>query len=783
VVSYEDIEKMEDEKDVDGLINALFDFNSDYRTETICALSNFNDENVLKALIKALNDDDQMVRREAIETLGIIGNPLAVEPLIKALDDENPFVICDVLDALAEIDDKKSIKSIERMLNSQDNDVKAHAVEALNKMGINIPKDIQDDVKSSTVNSLVPEKKILETDEHITAHIYLPGVKYEDIDVDINAYRLIVKANSDKLGVIQEKIKFPTSVISHKADGVYEEGVITVKVPKRFVNSSVKVNNASKNENLNKQLEDTDNQNDEILYYISIFASSNSNERTNAIRKLSLLGEPAFEEVLKASINDNSIIRQTICDYLRNERDPRCVEPLCDMLKDSDKNVRLKAAEALRAIGDQRAIPSLIEALDDSSTQVRGQAASALGNIGDERAIKPLKNRLDDNNGIVSFNAERALRKIGEKGIKAINDYKKDKIHIDALKEKEEKERFYEEWFKEIGNSKNIKDNKQPANDDNYEIKSDDQDENVIRDSSRGKSGVSMVSIEDIYDLGYEGNLDGLVELIQSLDSNRESENLEEFEKVRTQEKTGEAIIQEIEKIGGKNAMEALLIIINDENIDSNLQMAATGALGRIGDESVVEPLIEILKNNSMCTELAGFALGRIGDERAVEPLIEALNNRIRPDSFYVEALGRIGDERAVEPLIEALNISSSGGIRDSDIDLWGSAVVALGYFGYDRIVEPLIEVLENPNQTWTFHSKHEYAVEALGLIGDSRAVWVLIAASNDDNPAIRRKAIEALCKIGDKRSKQTFIDKLNDENQEVRIIAARALRKLDNDD
>ena len=53
----------------------------------------------------------------------------------------------------------------------------------------------------------------------------------------------------------------------------------------------------------------------------------------------------------------------------------------------------------------------------------------------------------------------------------------------------------------------------------------------------------------------------------------------------------------------------------------------------------------------------AAFALGHIGSENAVEPLIEALTTD--KDSFVrgnaAEALGNIGDIRAVEPLKRAL--------------------------------------------------------------------------------------------------------------------------------
>ena len=83
---------------------------------------------------------------------------------------------------------------------------------------------------------------------------------------------------------------------------------------------------------------------------------------------------------------------------------------------------------------------------------------------------------------------------------------------------------------------------------------------------------------------------------------------------------------------------------------DPEVRKEAALALGIIGDERAVEPLIDALHDDDLeVREWAAWALGMVGDERAVEPLIDALlhdeDPRVRWRVIY--ALERI---RAVVP-------------------------------------------------------------------------------------------------------------------------------------
>jgi len=97
-----------------------------------------------------------------------------------------------------------------------------------------------------------------------------------------------------------------------------------------------------------------------------------------------------------------------------------------------------------------------------------------------------------------------------------------------------------------------------------------------------------------------------------------------------------------------------LIILLKDE--DDSVCEGAIRALGLIGDSRAVDPIIDTLdKDNTHIQSAAGTALSNIG-EPAVEPLINVLKSRWLITNKVLtaaSALGNIGDERAVDPLLD----------------------------------------------------------------------------------------------------------------------------------
>ncbi len=82
--------------------------------------------------------------------------------------------------------------------------------------------------------------------------------------------------------------------------------------------------------------------------------------------------------------------------------------------------------------------------------------------------------------------------------------------------------------------------------------------------------------------------------------------------------------------------------------------------------------------------------------------------------------------------------------IGDAERHVRLAAIEALGDIGDTRAVEPLIAALKD--SSW---GVRQYAATALGAIGDTRAVKPLTAAFKDNKKIVRKAAAEALAKIG----------------------------------
>lgn len=153
----ESVEEMKAKEDVEGLIRALDNWNSETRAEAVKALSEIGDESAINPLVRTLQDEDRHVREEAANALEILnwtpvndtenayyliakvqwnelvnlGEP-AIEPLIQALKYED--VGESVSGSLGKIGEP-AIYPLIQALKSQDYDIKDGAAESLEKIG------------------------------------------------------------------------------------------------------------------------------------------------------------------------------------------------------------------------------------------------------------------------------------------------------------------------------------------------------------------------------------------------------------------------------------------------------------------------------------------------------------------------------------------------------------------------------------------------------------------------------------------------------------------------
>lgn len=239
--------------------------------------------------------------------------------------------------------------------------------------------------------------------------------------------------------------------------------------------------------------------------------------------------------------------------------------------------------------------------------------------------------------------------------------------------------------------------------------------------------------------------------------------------------------IESIGKLASPLAINKLAEIA--ESRDFYLAFPALEALVRINDP-VVAPRLAPLLSDPMLGAAAAEALGHIGDEDTVAPLIDSLSQPDTSIGAVVEALTRIqnryqtstsaGDEikeqvrrrlsgAAVGRVIEALERASGEAVRP--------LVNVLGWLDDAAIPAALVRLLGADE------ARHE-VVEAFVRFGSS-AVPLLIEQLNADDPETRRAAIVALGRIGDRRAVEPLIELLDARDRDLWISVASALARL----
>ena len=211
----------------------------------------------------------------------------------------------------------------------------------------------------------------------------------------------------------------------------------------------------------------------------------------------------------------------------------------------------------------------------------------------------------------------------------------------------------------------------------------------------------------------------------------------------------------------GEKAVDPLINAL--KNDDQNIREYSATALGEIGDVRAVEPLINLLNDDYDSVKTASIkALETIG-EPSVDNLIEALGNEdesIRSGSII--ALGQIGDARAVEPLVNLLNDDSVQTVLIESLAAFGDTAIgnfieALGNADEKirnnaieilcKIGEPaiqnLIEALGHGDE-----NVRNNAINVLERIGEPAAQGLITALTGSDK-TISENAYIILAEMG----------------------------------
>jgi HEAT repeat protein len=331
-----------------------------------------------------------------------------------------------------------------------------------------------------------------------------------------------------------------------------------------------------------------------------------------------------LEEALKAEEQNATLYTSFVLSNFESESENEN-EILLQALKSEKGYVRVAAAMALGQKKETAATDSLLKMIAQDYPLAGHSAAMALGELGDERAVSTLMNELK-NNG---------------------KDYIRSSTAI-ALGKLEAEEAVP------------------------YLIER-------LRDTKASvRSNAALI-------LGKMGDESAVEPLKNILETGKEAEGKRK-DSLNAGVDVRKSTVMALGGIGGTEATQALIGVINDEGEIPEVRVAATSALGDIGSPEAVNTLETMFNNQSMNMsvrngaflalgktenqEAAGFFIEKIGDkdfgtaarealinmgEPAVEPLIENLkteDQKVKDETALI--LIEIGDPRAVEPLIEA---------------------------------------------------------------------------------------------------------------------------------
>jgi HEAT repeat protein len=353
------------------------------------------------------------------------------------------------------------------------------------------------------------------------------------------------------------------------------------------------------------------------------------------------------------------------------------VEPLIAVLQDHNSfPLHCETIKVLGAIKDKRAVEPLLNVLRDNKIQLREEVVKALGQIGDETVVKPLISMLLNENGI-PFRCE-TIRALG-----STKDNRAVEPLIDVLQQESRK----------------------PPLDTNM---------NIILEVV-----IALGKIKD------ERAITHLVSLFNVYTDylNKKIQNA-------------------LFTINTELSKFYLAILNSDENrlleIDNGFDLA-------------VEALYH--KNNWVRRQ-AIWALMILRDYRAVEQIKKELNdNDLIVVTYAIYALGEIGDDRAITPLIDVLlnkgfpscNDGNGSTFAEHRCSPRSEAAVALGKIKDKRAYEALIAVYEENGCDCLM----EKSAWALSQLGDKGAIDALKSAKNHTNsPRGVKKAFDKLEKI-----------------------------------
>jgi PAS domain S-box-containing protein len=463
--------------------------------------------------------------------------------------------------------------------------------------------------------------------------------------------------------------------------------------------------------------------------------------------------------------SEDSDLRIYTALLLGEQKDPRAIQPLIEVLKDEDINVRYHVIEALGNLRAVEAVETLAEIAESRDFFLAFPALEALMRIGDPLGADRLVPLLEDE--MLCEPAAGALGKLGDKQVveplaELLNNPSGPTLAISRAIAT-----LYERYEKVYGEGQHIADLA------NRGIKAQGE-ANLIAALSEAK-GEELAAVALL--LTWRSGLaveQALVQLLaepvvrsmvmetlvnygrQGKDIRSRVCNLLIEQLTAEQLETRRCAVVILGQIGDPLAVPALTVLLGDIDNQFRSPLVENSPQGAISATSPSEPSLEL----SLAEQ----------EQRRFWIILERLAHLpTDPELIIVaaEALAKIGDRRSFEALMSLLG-NFDAGVRQA-------AIAALNSLGHPDMSAQIFQRLQDENPR-----VRESAVKIAGYFAWPNCVDLLLQLCHDSNNRVRRAAIEHLPYLESDRVVPALVEAIHNEQPNVRASAARAFGQID---
>ncbi|WP_167768483.1 HEAT repeat domain-containing protein [Haloarcula amylovorans] len=215
-------------------------------------------------------------------------------------------------------------------------------------------------------------------------------------------------------------------------------------------------------------------------------------------------------------------------------------------------------------------------------------------------------------------------------------------------------------------------------------------------------------------------------------------------------------------------------VLTDSEGTNSEVRRRAANALTNQERAVAVGPLIEALDDRDPEVRFqAVTSLGTVGSVQAVEPIVELLLDETEGYELRVkatDALEEIGDLSVANHIEEISDISNS--------EVRAAVMHMFGELGVVRMLPKIEQIAADSDAT---KRERELALASIGMFGKESSIKILETLMDETNDDIRIRAVQALGNIPSESSREILMEVLSAREEyiaEMRRTAAIALRK-----